>query len=186
MLEGDIQFDVSPTAGLILDLAEPTLFFRHAGLEQPVQLGWDDEAHWHPHVLRWAELDAICRAVSKNDSSLPHPGLPLPLLYRFASVTVGDDAEDIFETLEQAWRGLDLFSNDEVAEFSRKYDYRAAGFVWRPDDERGWLIHQDDTLRQGDGNMYDADLYTLRLADNPEFTFREFNSMLTEAGRAVG
>ena len=172
--DGDIRFDVSPTAGLVLDLAEPTLYLRHAGSERPAQLGWDDEAHWHPHVLRWAELDAICRAVAINDPSLPHPSVPLLLLNRFAPVTVGDDAEAIFETLEQAWRGLDLFSDDEVAEFSRRYDYRAAGFVWRPDVECGWLIHQDDTLRQGDEYLHHADLYTLRLTRIPDFPFHEF------------
>lgn len=39
----------------------------HPGAARPVELGWDDLAHWHPHTLRWSEADLLCRAVALAD-----------------------------------------------------------------------------------------------------------------------
>src|SRR5579862_3894297 len=52
--------------------------------QEAVEIAWDDTAHWHPHVLRWQELELICRTVALQDAELPHPGILLLLLHRFA------------------------------------------------------------------------------------------------------
>jgi len=61
-----IPFDLSTRYGLVLGLddllCQSILSLRHPDAGHPVQIAWDDQAHWHPHVLRWDELDVIAVA----------------------------------------------------------------------------------------------------------------------------
>jgi hypothetical protein len=180
-----IRFDVSRDYGLVLDLDEllgrVVLLLRQTGMQDPVEIAWDDQAHWHPHVLRWEELVAICRCVAQRDTGLPHPGLPLVLLYRFAPITVGDDAPTIFRMLERAWRSLGLFSDEEIGELSRRFDYRRAGFVWEEDAKIGWWIGQKAGLRETTGVLRYASLYTLRHPENRGFPFEPIKRLVEAA-----
>jgi hypothetical protein len=182
-----IQFEISTQYGLVLQiderLSEATLFLKHPDARKPVQIAWDDQAHWHPHVLRWDELESICRGLAMREPYFAHPGLPLLLLNRFAPVTVGDDATTIFQVLEQAWRSLNLFDNDEMIKLARRFDFRCAGFIWRADERYGWIIQQDHGLRQETGYLHNADLYTLRHPDNQDFPFEHLNRLVDEARR---
>lgn len=40
-------------------------------------------------------LDLICKRVALRDPSLPHPGLPLLLLSRFAPITDSEKADNV-------------------------------------------------------------------------------------------
>src|SRR4051812_12948402 len=95
-LEGcRLEFPVGEGSALTLDLDTSLSYFglglRHPGAAAPSEIAWDDQAHWHPHVLRWEELDLVCRVVALDDPTLPHPGLPLALLHRFTPICLGDD-----------------------------------------------------------------------------------------------
>src|SRR5262249_36078376 len=81
--------------------------------KKPMQIGWDDQAHWHPHVLRCEELERICRVIALNDHELPHPGWPLLLLHRFAPICLGDDVDLIVPMMETAWLRLGVFADAE-------------------------------------------------------------------------
>src|SRR5262249_40043151 len=118
--------------GLSLDefLCYFSLEFACPG-RKAVEIAWDDQAHWHPHVLRWQELELICRAIAIQDADLPHPGVVLLLLHRFAPICVGDDLDVIVPMLEAAWQQLDAFSDSEIAGFIERADARDAGFRWR-------------------------------------------------------
>lgn len=139
------------------------------------ELGWDDQAHWHPHVLRCEELDKICRSVARQDASLPHPGVPLLLFCRFAPVTDSGDSEHAISLLREAWRSLDLFDDPQICEFLKMVDYRATGVEWRQDAQLDWALHLDRDLHSKVG------LYTLRCKDNPDFPFKALVTALDEA-----
>lgn len=159
------------------DLVEATLDVQ-AGDGDPAQLGWDDQAHWHPHVLRWEELDLICRAAAVLDPKLVHPGPLLLLLHRFAPICEGDDVDHVFGLLGQAWADVG-FGEEDTLELVELRDARGAGFRWREDAASGrWFIEQAEA---SDSAM---ELYTLRREDNPEFPFAALDGLLAEA-RAI-
>ena len=142
--------------------------------QAPAEIAWDDQAHWHPHVLRWSELDTICRNVAAQDADLPHPGYPVLLLQRFAPICEGDDIEQIVAILETAWRGLKLFSTAEITSWIERNDARQSRFHWRLHDDLGWCIEQpDDRGPKG--------LYSLRTSENTEFPFADWQRMIASA-----
>ncbi len=105
-LGGDLRISL-PVAGgygLVLDLAgaDQALGLREPHAHEPVQLGWAAPDRPHPAVLRFAELELCGRVIALDDPTLPHPGLPVALLARFAP----DDAPASRATLEAAYRSL--------------------------------------------------------------------------------
>jgi hypothetical protein len=193
------------TLDLDADLACVSLGLRRPGSAEPVEFCWDDLAHWHPHALRWEELDLIGRCVALNEPSLPHPGLPVALLCRFAPISVGDDVDVVVPLVQTALLsarskedgvtpplpGLALTPsvsvsgqppNPIVGECLQRIDARHAGFTWRHDDRVGWYLHQS----QQDNEASGIDLYTLRCPENAGddgFPFTDWNALVDHAQR---
>jgi hypothetical protein len=146
---------------------------------QRSELAEDNLSHWHPHVLRWEELDLICKCAAIQDATLPHPGLPLLLLYRFAPITECDNVDRIFPLLRDAWRSLRLFDEEQINKFVQRVDKRGSKFEWRFEDSLGWALHQD-TRPEGK-----ATLYTFRsrprASASASFPFAEYGRMVEEA-----
>src|SRR5262249_16169960 len=132
---------------------------------QPEQIAWDDQAHWHPHVLRWEELDLVGRCSALADPSLPHPGLVVVLLHRFTPTCLKDDVDVIFPLLESAYRSLGVFSLREIDDRIERYDCRQGVLTWRR-GAAGWSLHQSEAA---DSSGFC--LYTLRNPENDEFPF---------------
>ena len=144
-----------------------------------VRIGWDDEAHWHPHVLRWDELEVIARACAKQDDRLSHPGLPVLVLCRFAPICEDDDESSIVSLLEAAWAGVPGVTETAVTRFIERLDHRSHGFHWR-ETPRGSVIEQDPDRRRSTG------LYTLREEGGGEFPWDLMLSVVAAAGRNAG
>ena len=173
-----LGFPVAPGYVLALTLDDSLSFFSlaiKAPAQEAVRIGWDDEGHYHPHTLRWPELELLCRAIALQDPDLPHPGLPLLLLHRFAPICPADDLDSILPMLVAAWAERDLFSQSEIRDFVERRDTRDGTFTWRDDAETGhwYLDQQDPDAPRG--------LYTLRHPVNPEFPHNELNQMLRGA-----
>jgi hypothetical protein len=118
-------------------------------------LGWDDQAHWHPHVLRRNELERICRAIaltSPSDSDAMHPGWPIRLLDRFAPVCDADDITVAYATLFAAHREQSGLDDQMIAQITRRSDCRGNGFTWEQKGELGWVIDQSDN--NGNRSLY--------------------------------
>ncbi|PWU18244.1 MAG: hypothetical protein C5B50_09605 [Verrucomicrobia bacterium] len=145
-----------------------------------IELGWDDQAHWHPHVLRCEELDLFCRCIAVKDPGLPHPGVSLLLFSRFAPVTDSEDSHRALSVLSEAWKSLKLFDDEEIADFLKMVDFRSTGVEWQRDQQLNWTLHLDRDLHPGTG------LYTLRCAENPEFPFEQLRTALNEAAQIAG
>jgi hypothetical protein len=180
-LEGcQLRFPVGPAYALVLHLDPALGYFgldlQQPGSAEPIEIAWDDQAHWHPHVLRWEELDLVCRCVALADPDLPHPGLPLVLLHRFAPICVGNRPEVIHPLIHEACQTVGAFSPAQVTEMVHRYDRRQDGFVWRQSEPHGWYPAQDAVDAR-------AGLYSTRRPDNPEFPFDGLTAMFAAAHR---
>jgi hypothetical protein len=177
-----IDLAVAGGYGLVLELScslgEVDLLVRDPG-GRSTPIAWID-AHPHPHLFRWRELDLVCRCIAQADSSLRHPGIPLLFLYQFAPICDQEDAEAAFPLLRTAWASLGLFSETEAGVLLRCGDVQGCGFRWEFDEGFGWVLRQDE---RGHGGAY---LHTLREPDNPEFPYASFNGLLGEGARFVG
>ncbi|GAA3247647.1 hypothetical protein ACFO1B_38805 [Dactylosporangium siamense] len=161
-----------------------------------LELGWDDQAHWHPDALRWTELDLIARAAAVVDPTLRHPGPVLALAARFVVLDHGDDLDAITPLMDAAFGSpppprvetdpmtptlpIDFGPPVPVAvwwprtrAWLHRVDGRHSGVAWR--QEAGtWTVDQDDSV---DVDRY---LYTLRRPDG-EFPFAAWRDLLTAA-----
>jgi hypothetical protein len=168
-LPGNYELRLSINA----DSLNPTVSLAHPSLSATVELGWDDQAHWHPDLFRWEELDAVCRCVAADEPELPHPGWPLLLLYRFAPATPDDDAIGIASTIRRAWESAAVLEPSEYEPLIAAYDRRDRDYEWLYSRRRGWSLEGED-------------VYSLRTMDNSEFPYRLFGDMMVRVFRRVG
>jgi hypothetical protein len=91
--------------------------------------------------------------------------LPLLLLYRFAPVLKGDEAEAQLKRVEKAWRRLGVFSNAEIKNLMAFADRRDAAMEWVQDDKGRWMLTGHSA-------------YSLRTPDNPDFPHAEFEAAM--------
>lgn len=179
-----LPFPVTGRRGVLLDFTCSLDYFSLdllPGDGTQVELGWDDEAHWHPHVLRWDELELICKCLSVRDASFAHPGLALLLLCRWAPLTDTDDADHVLSLLRGAADRVGVTSPDLVHSLFARLDKRGNGFEWEHAPEQGWVLRQDNPLIPQKGFRYKTQLYTLRSPGNGDFPFAELNAMLRDA-----
>jgi hypothetical protein len=174
----EVVFDVGEGCLLVLDvcleLDQHELGILVPGLSEPAELGWDDTVRWHPHALRWSELESICRAV---DGEL-HPGPALALLCRFAAVFEDDDVEAATAAVEAAyvslrpadWTGYWPGAADWLA----RADLRGQNVIWHTNDVGHWWARQ-----VGDN---DADFCSIRQGGG-KFPHEELRAMFDVAKR---
>lgn len=140
-------------------------------LLRPDALGVDVAWERHLDVLRWEELDFICKCVMVQDSALQHPGLPLLLLCRFAPWCDGDNSDRILPMMDDAWRSLGIADPPNALR-----DVRGQGFEWLHDEE-GWKLDQSDSAR------HQIELCSLRHVENSDFPHAAFNALIDDARR---
>lgn len=101
------EFGLPGDHGLVLELdlddEYHSLGLLVPGGEEPVELGWDDQAHFHPHALRWSELELLARAFALHDPELRHPGPVLGLLARFVVLGDEDDVDRMAPMVDAAF-----------------------------------------------------------------------------------
>lgn len=108
--EARVSLPVADGYGLVLDLdlstGEHALGLRQPAATEPVHLAGTGPGRGSPEVLRWSEVDLIGRVLAVDDPTLPHPGLPVALLSRFAPVTDADEPATARALLATAYRSL--------------------------------------------------------------------------------
>ncbi|MFE3515066.1 hypothetical protein [Streptomyces sp. NPDC059166] len=176
------RFPLGGGFALVLDL---TLGLEYVGLAlaapgipEPVTVGWDDQAHFHPHVMPWPELDLLCRVVALHDPELRHPGPMLALLCRFAFLAEGDDLDRVSPLVDAAFEVMRPGDGEgglraETRDWFDLRDLRGTGVVWtsRTDGHRAVDQHGDDGLP----------LYSLRAPDSEDFPFAAWSALLAHA-----
>jgi hypothetical protein len=105
-----VHLPVAGAYGLVLDLdltrGEQTLGLRGPASSEPVRLGIAGPGLPPPAALTFGELELCGRVIALEDPCLPHPGLVVALLARFAPVTADDDGTAARAVLEAAFRSL--------------------------------------------------------------------------------
>lgn len=174
----EVEFDVGGGCRLVLDvcleLDHHELGILVPNLPEPAPLGWDDTAQWHPHALRWSELESICQAVDRDR----HPGAALALLCRFAAVFEDDDVDGAIAAVDAAYGSLrpDGWAGywPTAADWLARADLRGQNVTWYTDDAgHRWA--------QQLGNN-SADLYSIRQGSD-RFPHEELRVLLIEARR---
>ncbi|MFJ4844553.1 hypothetical protein [Streptomyces sp. NPDC088733] len=167
-----LVLDVTPAEYVDLDVEAP-------GLPEPANVGWDDQAHFHPHVMPWRELDLLCRAVALHDAELRHPGPMLALLCRFAFLDENDDLDTITPLVDAAFESMrpGAGGTGRVREETREWfdlrDLRGTGLAWTTLADGYDAVDQDST----DG----LPLYSLRTPSSEKFPFAAWSALLTYA-----
>lgn len=178
-----VEFPLTRGMGIALDLSSclsyHSLNIIHPALQSSVEIAWDDQAHWHPHVLRWEELELIARCAALQDEDFRHPGLTHVFLHRFAPVCLGDDVAGIFPMLEAAMRTVDVLDDELIEDRLESVDARQGEFEWKEMDDEGWWLFQNELAQDRSGIM----AYTLRHRDNSEFPFAVWNDLINAARR---
>ncbi|MFJ7069067.1 hypothetical protein [Streptomyces sp. NPDC101115] len=156
---------------------------------EPETVGWDDMAHFHPHVMTWAELDLLCRAAALHDPGLRHPGPMLALLLRFAFLSEDEDLDAITPLTDAAFAavrptgasGGAVSGAGGVREETRDWfdlrDLRGAGIEWsvRADGCRAVTQHDRD----------EVPLYSLREPASDDFPFTTWSRLLVRAAELL-
>ncbi|MFD5323276.1 hypothetical protein [Streptomyces sp. NPDC127092] len=152
-------------------------------------VGWDDLAHFHPHVMPWRELDLLCRAAALHDPALRHPGPMLALLLRFAFLSEDEDLDAIGPAVDAAFAAVRpakacggavsgaVGVREETRDWFDLRDLRGAGIEWtvRPDGCRAVTQHDPDG----------APLYSLRDPASDEFPFTAWARLLARAAELL-
>ncbi len=146
-----------PRLDLTLDpyLGCIALRIREHALGAPLSLGWDDQSHPCPHVLRWPELEAIARASTALDPTLG--ALPLLLLCRFAPICDEDDVDSIVALLAEAWATVGL-TRMQARRYIERIDHRDADYRWVQGETGRYVLERGSqdpppTLRFTDGDF---------------------------------
>ncbi|MFK0114177.1 hypothetical protein [Streptomyces sp. NPDC091217] len=184
------RFPLGGGFALVLDLTLALEYVDLAlaapGLPEPVTVGWDDQAHFHPHVMPWPELDLLCRAVALHDPELRHPGPMLALLCRFAFLADGDDLDGVTPLVDAAFGLMRPGDGEggvraETRDWFDLRDLRGTGVAWtsRADGQRAVDQYRDD--HRGDG----LPLYSLRAPDSEDFPFAGWSALLAQARERI-
>ncbi|WP_125629520.1 hypothetical protein [Nonomuraea sp. WAC 01424] len=177
------EFQVGEGLGLVLDLDIVTGYFDLAltapELAEPITVGWDDQAHFHPHTMRWSELDLLARALALHDPRLRHPGPVLALLARFVVLDEQDDPDVITPLMDAAFQlvrprpGTGL--RPETRDWFELRDLRGCGLRWTTGDN-GCLA-----VEQADPDSAPHDLYSLRTPGSSDFPFAAWTALVNRA-----
>lgn len=155
-------------------------------------VGWDDLAHFHPHVMPWSELDLLCRAAALHDPALRHPGPMLALLLRFAFLADGDDLDAVTPLVDAAFAAVrpaavdggatlpasgTAGAREETRDWFDLRDLRGTGIEWttRADGHRAVVQHDRDG----------APLYSLRNPESDDFPFAAWSTLLARAAESL-
>lgn len=125
-------------------------------LETSTELGWLDDAHFHPNCLRAAEVLFVAAA----QDSLEKRCLATLLLLPFAVVTTDSETTAIRSHGQHAWNALG-FAGECPGLHLPEFDHQ---FVdWYLDSKGRWCLREKVT------DLSARPLYTLRVDDNPDF-----------------
>lgn len=174
--DNPIRFRLTAQDTLLLDPGEDlsyiSLGYRYKK-EEEIEIAWDDEAHFHPYVLRFNELLAIVERIAAVHQI--ETWIPALLLRRF--VAIESLAE--FQTVS-AWefgmrQASGLFTEDELQEWLEKNKHLDEAYwngrsgKWSDQEPYGWVFEGEDA-------------YSLRNPANDSFPFQQWNRMLAELG----
>ena len=112
--------------------------------DSPAQMGWWDEARWHPFAIRWDELLALDQYWRKCPALDHHSSAAFLLVAVFVGHGVDEKKsyEDRKNVIHNHYSRLNLYSDAECLELTEKTlilptedDYN-----WTQDNQLGWVF----------------------------------------------
>jgi hypothetical protein len=182
-----VEIPVGGGYALVLDIDGSfdmvDLGMRTPDSDEILEIGWDDQAHWHPDTLRWDELDLIARAAAVLDPALRHPGPVLALAGRFVILGPDDDLDAITPLVDSAYGPPppDAGFWPRTRDWLHRVDGRPHGIAWQRTPAGDWAVGQAST------EPVDRDLYSVRRPGSA-FPFAAWRELLAaaEATAAAG
>lgn len=174
--DNPIRFHLTEYDTLLLDPGEDLAYISLAyqyKTENELEIAWDDEAHFHPFVLRFTELQAIVDKIAAVHNV--EKWVPALLLRRFVGIESFAELQTISAWELEMRKTSGLFTEDELHAWFEKSKQDHENF-WN-DCDRKWS-YQEPTGWGFEGN----DAYSLRNANNSHFPFQQWNRMLAELG----
>lgn len=174
--DNPLRFRLTAQDTLLLDPGEDlsyiSLSYQYKN-EEEIEIAWDDEAHFHPFVMRFNELLAIVDQIAAAHQI--ETWIPALLLRRF----VGIESFAEFQTVS-AWefdirKTSGLFTDDELQEWLEESKHIDEAYwndcyrKWSYREPYGWVFEGEDA-------------YSLRNSANGSFPFQEWKRMLAELG----
>jgi hypothetical protein len=139
---GDFSLEITITP----DLASVNLELRNARTNVVSEMGWWDDARWHPHALRWSELERLHQYWLSDSVAPIHPSAAFLLLALFVGhgVDERDDFPERKEAIAKHYEQLQLFTATEIAELvKRTFVLPSEDYNWSQDSELGWVFGGD-------------------------------------------
>ena len=169
---------VEPGTGLRVDVSRfaSNCYLIHPELKSPRLLGWDDDAHFHPHVFRWDEVVLLNQAAASSPEGFPPVLLLIPFTAAPSSELTPAAASIVVSGLHAAGgfpsAGVEATARDLLSAYMR------VPVTWRENADLGPVpIEQPSPV----GGC----LYSLRTPANPEFPFTELGSLFAQARRKI-
>lgn len=120
------------------------LGLRDLNTDVVAEMGWWDDARWHPHALRWDELVKLHNYWSKFDDLDVHPSAAFLLLALFVGHGIDEQPRysDRKVLIRKHYDRLQSLPDAEIEQVSEatlilpsEEDYK-----WTIDDELGWVF----------------------------------------------
>lgn len=144
----DFSFPCDAAASLVVSInpefEDFNLSLHDGNTDTEHPMGWWDWARWHPHALRWDELQKLENAWR---NTLPIAGGTSPAFLLLAQfVGHANSEQDEFaerkSIIREHYRNLSLFSESELTELTDATLVRPSNedYEWTLDDELGWVF----------------------------------------------
>jgi hypothetical protein len=169
--ESSLEVAITP------DLCTVNLGLRNRNTDGIAEIGWWDDARWHPYALRWSELERVHRYWLSAPLPQIHPSAAFLLLAVF--VGHGVDERDQFSarksTIAKHYEQLRLFDDTEIVELVEN-TFRVPSeedYNWSNDAQLGWVF----------GGEYPC--YSIRNKEHSDgtegrFPFSEWSRLMAE------
>lgn len=145
-----IEIDLPCGGGHCLSLTvEPNWFhiclgLRAKGSESSAEMGWWDQARWHPFAIRWNELLALHEYWQQRPDQGIHPSVAFLLMAPFVGHGINEKKEfaDRQAVLLGHYENLDLYSKSKCQSLAKRTLILPSekDYQWTRDNKLGWVF----------------------------------------------
>lgn len=176
--DNPLRFQLTANDALLLDpgedLAYISLGYQYKD-EEGIEIAWDDEAYFHPFVMRFNEFLAIVDQIA----AVHHieAWIPALLLRRFVGIESFAEYHKVSAWELDMRKTSGLFTEDELDEWLEESKHLDEAYwhefnkEWKFQEPYGWVFEGEDAN-------------SLRNSVNSSFPFQKWNRMLAELGCA--
>lgn len=171
-----LRFQLTAQDTLLLDPGEDlsyiSLGYQYKG-EEEIEIAWDDEAYFHPFVMRFNEFLAIVDQIAAVNQI--EAWIPALLLRRFVGIESYSEFQKVSAWEFDKRKISGLFTEDELQEWLEESKHLDEAYwndisrKWSYQEPYGWVLEGEDA-------------YSLRNSANRSFPFQKWNRMLAELG----